>query len=142
MDRLGARRQRRRDNRIRRKVALRGRRRSQSNRNVRCPDVASMAIRVAVHGHGLDAHLATGPHDPYGDLAAVGHQDTAEGSINVSQRGGAVPGSSAVFAQRRRGQSGMLPCFFLGLSARLSASISSAAINRGRVCEGWITASM
>src|ERR1700690_3385274 len=53
---------------------------------------------------------------------------------------GPPPEARAVFAQRRHAQSGMLPCFLRGLTPRLLANISSAAINRGRVSEGWMTA--
>ena len=37
--------------------------------------------------------------------------------------------------------SGMFPCFFGGFVSRLSASISSAAISRGRVSDGRMTSS-
>ena len=93
-------------------------------------------VGVGVHGDGLDAEIAAGPDDAQGDLAAVRDEDPRERP-------------AAVFAQRRdvrrrprrRRHSGMLPCFFGGFVSRLSASISSAAMSRGRVSDGRMTSS-
>ena len=122
------------DDRVDAQVALRRRRRPDADRAVRQPDVQRVGVGVAVDGDGLHPRVVTGADDPDGDLAAVGDQDPPERSI-----------AGPVFAQRRHvaaaAQSGMLPCFFGGFVSRLSASISSARISRGRVSDGLITSS-
>ena len=59
----------------------------------------------------------------------------------VMGTGVVMAGSSCLCAKTRQParQSGMLPCFLGGLTSRLSASISSAAIRRGRVSDGRMT---
>ena len=114
-------------------VALGRRRRAEADRDVGQPDVGRRGVRVAVDRDGLDAQLAAGADDPDGDLAAVGDQDAPEGR---------TPSPDVVFVQRRRRpQSGMLPCFFRGLTSRLLASISRAPMIRGRVSDGRMTSS-
>ena len=74
--------------------------------HTRVADVEGIAVHVGVHRHGRDAELAARPHDPHGDLAAVGDQDL---------------------------QSGMFPCFLGGFLARLVCSVASASMSFARV---------
>ena len=47
-------------------------------------DVQRVAVRLRVHGHGLDAQLAAGADDAHGDLAAVGDQHFLEHAVLLS----------------------------------------------------------
>ena len=139
MDGLGAGRHRRGDDGIRQQVALCRRRRSEPDGDVGGPDVGRAGVSVAVDRDRLHPELVTGPDDAQGDLAAVGDEDAPEGRAHPTAR------PRSVFAQRRRParkpQSGMLPCFFRGLTSRLSLSIANAAMRRGRVSDGTMTSS-
>ncbi len=134
MDRFGAGRERRLDDQVGAEVTLPCRRRAQTHRLVGGYDVRGIDVGVGVHGDRLDAKVATGADDAQGDLTAVGDEDARErcATVFVHRHGGCRD------AARHRG---MLPCFFGGLVSRLSASISSAAIRRGRVSDGRITSS-
>jgi hypothetical protein len=59
-------------------VGFPGRRRADADRLVGQHDVAGVPVGLGVDGHGPDAHLAGGPDDAAGDLAAVGNQDGLE----------------------------------------------------------------
>jgi hypothetical protein len=48
--------------------------------------VQRVAIHIAVHSDGANAHLFAGPDDSAGDLAAIGDQDLAEASGTVSHK--------------------------------------------------------
>src|SRR5690606_34813457 len=56
-------------------------------------DVRRLAVRLAVHRHGADAHLAARPDDPQGDLPAVRDQHLAEHQAAPSppRVGGVIP---------------------------------------------------
>ena len=66
-------------------VALRRHGRAKSIRLVRCLDMRGPNIGIRVDGNRRDAHLAQGPRDPHGDLAAVRDQYLSEQWIAVSQ---------------------------------------------------------
>ena len=134
MDRFGAGRERRLDDQVGAEVTLPRRRRAQTHRLVGGYDVRGVDVGVGVHGDRLDAKIAAGADDAQGDLTAVGDEDAREryATVFAHRHGGCRD------AARHRG---MLPCFFGGLVSRLSASISSAAIRRGRVSDGRITSS-
>ena len=53
-------------------------RRTDADGLVRLAQIEGIGIRLRVDGHGLDTELAAGADHPLGDLAPVGHQDTAE----------------------------------------------------------------
>ena len=132
MDRLGARRERRLHDRVAPEVALRRRGRAEPDRRVGGADVGGVAVRVAVDGDRLHAELVGGADDPKRDLAAVRDEDPSERRRPAA----------GVSLRKDRRHSGMFPCFFRGFVSRLSFSISSAAMRRGRVSEGTITSSM
>ena len=139
MDRLGARRQGRLDDRVDPQIALGGRRRPESDGRVGQPDVPCVRVRVAVDGDRGHPGFVAGPDDPDRDLSPVGDEDPIE------RRSLAAHPPSPVFAQRRlgqpAGQSGMLPCFFRGFVSRLSASNVRARMSLGRVSDGRMTSS-
>ena len=98
--------------------------------------MGGLDIGIGVDGDSLDAEVAAGADDPQRDLAAVGDEDPGERAVPVDVAYGGAGG----WASHAR-HSGMLPCFFGGFVSRLSASISNAAMSRGRVSHGWITSS-
>jgi hypothetical protein len=53
-------------------VAFRRRRFADADRLIRKADVKRIAVRLGIHGDGLDVHLLARPHYPARDLAAVG----------------------------------------------------------------------
>ncbi len=57
------------------KVTFRGGARADVNGLVRFTDMPSVAVAVGVDRHARNGHLAAGPNDPDGDLAAVGDED-------------------------------------------------------------------
>ena len=63
-------------------------------------------------------------------------------AIRTRPNGGDVTGTDRLCTKTVDAYSGMLPCFFRGFVSRLSDSIASARINRGRVSDGLITSSM
>ena len=136
VDRLGAGLERGLDDRVGAEVALRRGRRTEAHRRVGGLDMGRIGIGVGVDRDGLDAEIAAGPDDAKGDLSPVRDEDPRKrpGSVFAQRRG--LPRRP-----RRRGHSGMLPCFFGGFVSRLSASISNAAMSRGRVSDGWMTSS-
>ena len=135
MDRLGAGRQGGVDDRIDAQVALGRRRRSEADRGIRHRDMHRVGVGVAVDGDRFHAQVVAGADEPDGDLPAVRDEDATE------RRGGHAAAPSLRKDGRRDAQSGMLPCFFRGFVSRLSASIASAAISRGRVSDGLMTSS-
>ena len=102
VDRLGARRERRLDDRVGAQVALRRRRRTQPHRGVGRPDMGRIGVGVGVDRDGLDAQLATGADDAEGDLAAVGDEDPRERRRPTvfAQRRGRAPPSARARSQR------------------------------------------
>ncbi len=135
VDRFRAGRQRRVDDPVRAQVAVRGGCRSEADRRVRRAHMGRIGVRIRIHRDGLDAEVATGPDDAQRDLATVGDEDPSE------WRPGPVFAQGQLGAPGRRRHSGMLPCFFGGFVSRLSRSISSAAMSRGRVSDGRMTSS-
>src|SRR5205823_2249698 len=65
--------------------------------------VQRLAIRLRMHGDGLDAHLLAGPDDPAGDLATVRYQNFAYLTHTKLNRRDAE-------TQRRKNQKGAWPC--------------------------------
>src|SRR5690606_16754278 len=59
-------------------VAVLAGRRPDADRLIGETHVQALAIRGAVHGHGLDTHLAAGADHTEGDLAAVRYEDLLE----------------------------------------------------------------
>ena len=94
VDRLGAGRQRRLDDRIAAQVAVLGRRAADVDRLVGQRHVARAAVGVGIDGHGRHPHPAAAVHDAAGDLAAVGDQDLAEHGVPLvtAQDPGRRPG--------------------------------------------------
>jgi hypothetical protein len=45
--------------------------------------VQRVAIYVAVHGNGADAHLFASPNDATGNLAAVGDENFSKATLSV-----------------------------------------------------------
>ena len=136
MDRFGTGRQGCLDDGVGPQVALPRRGRTESDRDVGHLHMGRVGVGIRIDRYDLDAQVAAGPDDAQRDLATVRDEDPRERWTGV------------VFAHGHRAggpsdarHSGMLPCFFGGLVSRLSASISSAAINRGRVSDGLITSS-
>ena len=101
-----------RDDPLEAEVARRGRGGTDGIRLVRSAHVRRGPVDIAVHRDRRDPEVAAGSHHPERDLAAVGHEDLAEG---------------------RCAYSGMFPCFFFGFASRLPARAPRAAMSRGRV---------
>ena len=59
-------------------IALGGRRRANEERLVGDAGVERAAVRLGVHGHGLDAELAERAEDAYGNLAPICHEHARE----------------------------------------------------------------
>jgi len=59
-------------------IALGGGRRSQQHRLVGEEHVERLPVGLGEDGDAGDAHLAAGPDDPDGDLAAIGDEDLRE----------------------------------------------------------------
>ena len=78
VDRLGAGRRGRREDRVDPQVALGGRSRADAHGLVGRPDVRRRPVGVGVDGDRADPEPAARAHDPQRDLAAVGHQDGRE----------------------------------------------------------------
>jgi hypothetical protein len=79
VDRIGARLERRREDRVDPKVALGWWWRSDPDGHVGQPDVLGRGIGVAVDRDGFHSGLMARPDDSNGDLAAIGDQDAPEG---------------------------------------------------------------
>ena len=131
MDRLAARGQRSVEHRVDPQVALRGSRGPDADGRIGEPNMGGAGVGIAVDGDRLDPQLVAGADDPDGDLAAVGDEDAPEWRAR----------SARLCAKTGRGQSGMLPCFFRGLTSRLLLNISRARMSRGRVSDGRMTSS-
>src|SRR5207245_7178239 len=85
-----------------REIALPRRRGSDADRLVAGAHVEGGAVRVAVDGDGANAHLAAGPGDADGDLAAIGDEDLADGHASFLPRGAKlIPRTSRRPARRR-----------------------------------------
>ena len=67
-------------------IALRGRRGSDAGRLVSEAHVQGIAIDIAVHGDGANAHLLARPDYSARDLAAVGDQYLAKSSLTVHKQ--------------------------------------------------------
>jgi hypothetical protein len=65
-------------------VALVGRGVADADLLIRQVQVGGVGVGRGVHDGRLDAHLAAGPDDPQGDLAAVGYEDLGEHSAFYS----------------------------------------------------------
>jgi hypothetical protein len=78
VDRLGAALAGRLDEALDRKIALSGRPLADQNRLVRLAPMRPRPVRLGEDGDRAHAHPPRGPHDPAGDLAAIGDQERGE----------------------------------------------------------------
>src|SRR5262249_50064263 len=92
----------RRDDDIELQIAVAGGGWADVYRHVGLSDVARLAVRIGIDRDGPDAEAAAGPHDAYGDLAAIGDQDALEHRITYGRPGdGPAVRSDAPQAQGR-----------------------------------------
>ena len=139
MDRLGAGRERRLDDRIDPEVALGGRGGPEPDRGVGQPDVPRVGVGIAVDGDRGHPRFVAGPDDPDRDLTAVGDQDPLERRRLAGSPGGRV------FAQRRpapgRLRGGCCHASFAGSCPACRPASSARVMSRGRVSDGRMTSS-
>ena len=127
---LGARRAGGGDDGVEVEVALTGRGATDGHCPVGGADMRRIDVGRRVDGYRFDPQFTTRADDAERDLAAIGNQQRPE-----------RPAGLAVFAQRHRGYSGMLPCLRGRFDCRLPSSMVSAAMTRGLVSAGMITSS-
>ncbi len=66
------------DQRIDPQITFARRRRTDPHGAIRRAHVQRVAIRIGIHGNGLDAHPPRGAHDAARDFAAIGDQQAFE----------------------------------------------------------------
>ena len=136
MDRLGAGRQRRRDDLVAAQIAFADRRGADMHRLVGHLDMQRLGVGVGIDGDGAHAQPARRADDAAGDLAAIGDQDLGEHAASrfaaggASQPGGRLFGKRDCAAAARGLDLPLLQASLAGLQRQSSAAFCDGAFSR------------